>query len=374
VTGNCAPDPTSKLTKNVKDYGAKGDGTTDDTAAIQAAVNAVAGTGGTVLIPDGTYLVNAVVQNSMGIRLGSSMTLSLSSGAVLQAKPNASANYAILAVYNASNVNIVGGSLLGERNAHQGTSGEYGNGISITNSQHVVIQGVTASECWGDGFYVTGNASSDVTLCGVVADHNRRQGLTITSGTRILVQNSIFRNSAGVSPERGIDIEPNSGDAIDGVLITGCTLTNNAGGGFQCGTVASNATATNLVFDQNTVYGNGLNPVGTSDQFAVKVTTFSGTQITNNQVSNNVGGGILVDSATDTLVQGNTVTGSLQVSGNAYFTGVGIEIEGDCSGSTITQNTVTGNAGAGIFEMNGASFGSISSNIVSGNNPNWITP
>jgi parallel beta-helix repeat protein len=91
-------------------------------------------------------------------------------------------------------------------------------------------------------------------------------------------------------------------------------------------------------------------------------------------VSNNVGGGILVDSATDTLVQGNTVTGSLQVSGNAYFTGVGIEIEGDCSGSTITQNTVTGNAGAGIFEMNGASFGSISSNIVSGNNPNWITP
>ena len=46
---------------NVKDYGAKGDGTTDDTAAIQAAVGAAktAG-GGVVYMPPGTYIVNLV--------------------------------------------------------------------------------------------------------------------------------------------------------------------------------------------------------------------------------------------------------------------------------------------------------------------------
>lgn len=43
---------------NVKDYGAKGDGSTDDTAAIQAAIAAVQNaSGGTVFFPQGTYSV-----------------------------------------------------------------------------------------------------------------------------------------------------------------------------------------------------------------------------------------------------------------------------------------------------------------------------
>src|SRR5229473_5872490 len=48
-------------TFNVKDQGAKGDGTTDDTAAIQAALDAAkaAGRGSKVFIPEGTYIVSA---------------------------------------------------------------------------------------------------------------------------------------------------------------------------------------------------------------------------------------------------------------------------------------------------------------------------
>lgn len=46
---------------NVKDFGAVGDGTTDDTAAIQAAINAVTSTQRTVYIPGGTYKVTSTL-------------------------------------------------------------------------------------------------------------------------------------------------------------------------------------------------------------------------------------------------------------------------------------------------------------------------
>jgi parallel beta-helix repeat protein len=47
------------ITYNVKSYGAKGDGTTNDTTAIQNTINAVKPTGGKVLIPKGRYLISS---------------------------------------------------------------------------------------------------------------------------------------------------------------------------------------------------------------------------------------------------------------------------------------------------------------------------
>jgi hypothetical protein len=45
---------------NVRDYGATGDGTTDDTTAVQAAITAAA-TGGTVFFPNGTYKITSAL-------------------------------------------------------------------------------------------------------------------------------------------------------------------------------------------------------------------------------------------------------------------------------------------------------------------------
>jgi hypothetical protein len=46
---------------NVKDFGAKGDGVTDDTAAIQAAINSVGSAGATIFFPTGTYLISSAI-------------------------------------------------------------------------------------------------------------------------------------------------------------------------------------------------------------------------------------------------------------------------------------------------------------------------
>ena len=55
---------------NVLDFGAVGNGVVDDTAAIQAAINSLASTGGIVYLPSGTYKVSsALVMNTTGITL-----------------------------------------------------------------------------------------------------------------------------------------------------------------------------------------------------------------------------------------------------------------------------------------------------------------
>lgn len=51
-------------TVSVKDFGAVGDGVTDDTATMQAAIDYAVANGRDLFIPDGTYIVNQLVYNS----------------------------------------------------------------------------------------------------------------------------------------------------------------------------------------------------------------------------------------------------------------------------------------------------------------------
>ncbi|SOE23521.1 Glycosyl hydrolases family 28 [Spirosomataceae bacterium TFI 002] len=66
----------SKAVFDVKDYGATGDGSTNDQVAIQKAIDACKGTGGTVLFTEGSYLTGQLL-------LGSDMTLYIDSTAVI---------------------------------------------------------------------------------------------------------------------------------------------------------------------------------------------------------------------------------------------------------------------------------------------------
>ena len=58
-SGRAKAAPTRMTEVNVKDFGATGDGTTDDTAAIHAGRDAI-GVGGKVFIPSGTYMVSGL--------------------------------------------------------------------------------------------------------------------------------------------------------------------------------------------------------------------------------------------------------------------------------------------------------------------------
>ncbi len=225
----CNVAPSSQLVVDVKKRGAKGDGHTDDTAAIQKAIDAVAGKGGTAFVPDGVYLVDALT--TKGLKLKSRMRLKLAPGATLKAIPNSGEHYAVLTISGASGVTVEGGTLLGERRLHKGQTGEWGMGIGIQKgAERITIAGVTSKEMWGDGFYVDG--AKDVAFCGVVADHNRRQGLSIIDADTLLVTHSVFKNTRGTRPSAGVDFEPDEKkQRITNVRIVHSKFVNNAGGG-----------------------------------------------------------------------------------------------------------------------------------------------
>lgn len=213
---------------NVRDKGAKGNGRDNDTAAIQAAIDAVGGTNGTVLIPKGIYMVETVKHRLM---LKSNMTLKLAPGAILRAIPNAAERYFVLSIKNATNVTVTGGTLDGDRKTHKGTTGEWGMGLYIgPRSMNIRVNNVQSNNMWGDGFYVQG--ARGVSLCRVSADANRRQGLSIVEVHNMIVENSVFKNTHGTRPSAGIDLEPdNSTNRITDVHIRNSKFIDNEGGG-----------------------------------------------------------------------------------------------------------------------------------------------
>ncbi|MGA2080406.1 MAG: right-handed parallel beta-helix repeat-containing protein [Holophaga sp.] len=326
TTDPCSPTPAGPVA-NVQDapYGARGDGASDDTAAIQMAVNAVARTGGTVLVPAGTYMVDAVTS----VMLKGNMTFQMAEGAVLKAIPNGVGNYSILTVYQAADVTIMGGTLVGDYGnpvTHTGTTGEWGMGLSLSGASNVTVVGVTARDCWGDGFYLE-NGCSGVTLCSLNAVHNRRNGLTVTSAVLVTVNDSVFTGSGGTLPEDGLDLEPNPGETVDQVTISGCTMSGNAGDGVADGVdLANTGTAfiTRVTLSGNTITGNGANSLDSDPRSGIEVSNVTGHLISGNTVDANTGNGILLrDRATGLTVTGNTIEGNSlhglwdQVGGNA---------------------------------------------------------
>ena len=277
AAGDCTVVPRASSVINARDTGARGDGLTDDTAAIQLAIDRAAGTGGTVLVPDGTYMVNALVS----ISLKSDMTLRLSDGAILKAMPNAETNYSIIKIEKVSNANLVGGTLQGERYEHLGKLGEWGMGVYVNAASDISIAQITAKDAWGDGFYIRG-ASKNITFCAVKADNNRRQGMSIISVDGLLVKDSIFSNTNGTAPQAGLDIEPNENDTVNNVKILNSRFLDNRGIGVQ-------------------IYR------GPDSKSLIKNVFVSGNTITGNK-----SGGLWIANSNHNQVIGNTVQGNLR--------------------------------------------------------------
>jgi parallel beta-helix repeat protein len=264
------------ITVDVRSKGAVGDGVHNDTAAFQAAINSLPSTGGTVTVPAGRYMIDA----SRSISLRSNMRLQMDPLAQLDVIPNGLTRYYVIKAWKVNNVQIVGGSIVGDRVKHTGTTGEWGFGINITASTNVTVTSTKISNCWGDGIWIgaMGTApnivmSSNVTINGVVSDNNRRQGLSIGPAHDIYIVNSTFSNSNGAPPQAGIDIEPQTQGTTANVRLENNKFVGNRGNGIE---VQSNVSS--LVVTKNTMSGNYGFGIYTGSPNLVNITANLATQ------------------------------------------------------------------------------------------------
>lgn len=247
---------------NVKEKGARGDGKTDDTVAIQAAIDA----GGEVIVPAGVFMVNADKKRSLLLRTGTQ--IKFAPGAIIRAIPNNLESYAIVRIWEASRVLISGPGIIdGERRSHKGTTGEWGMGLWIgKGASNVEVYDVTVRDCWGDGIYVDG--ATTARLFRVKADNNRRQGLSVIDVDGLKVLQSIFSNTNGTRPSDGIDLEPDKDKRITNVEIADCQLLKNAGVGIE---IAGKRGPVTKVVVRNCTY-EGNRPMKVEDVKGAKLT------------------------------------------------------------------------------------------------------
>jgi parallel beta-helix repeat protein len=286
---------------NVRDKGAIGDGSHDDTQAFQAAIDALPPNGGTVVVPPGNYMIDA----SRAINLRSNMLLQMAPTAQLSAIPNNLTRSHVIKVWRVNNVQIVGGRIVGERNGHLGTTGEWGYGLNISGSQKVSVSDMHISDCWGDGVLVgaigsgaNGVMAADVTLTRVISTNNRRQGLTIAPVNGLTVIDSTFSNSQGTKPESGIDIEPQTQGLAQNISIIRCTISGNHGTGFEMHDNVAGVTVKNCTIRDNIGYGVlsvGSNQITLSDNLITE---------------NGLVGVTIAGNTRDAKIIGNTLTGN----------------------------------------------------------------
>lgn len=221
-------------------FGARGDGRTDDTAALQHCVDA-APTGAAIqLRPGAVYRINTnyepTHQQFGGVKLKTGTMLQLN-GATLKALPSPSAQGCVLSAYLANDWHIEGpGLIAGERDVHVGTGGEWGMGIACWAARAWMIgPGVKISNCWGDGIYLgqtprLGDFCEDYRIEHVEIHDCRRCGIGHVAGRNGQIAGAVIHNIRGTAPNAAIDFEAdriedwNRNVVVSGARIYDCTI------------------------------------------------------------------------------------------------------------------------------------------------------
>ena len=233
---------------NVHQFGAKGDGTTDDSNAINLALSSKAYN--ISFIKGNTYMVRGYeagqpegsttgLIGTTGLIIPSNKNVDLSESTI-KCITNSRQNYNIFTIAEKENIILKNGTIIGDRATHTGATGEWGYGVAIKSSTNITLDNLKISECWGDGINLNNNGNGsilnkNITINNCICDSNRRQGISIENGDIINVINSQFNNTGNnnlyTAPGAGCDVEPGTNQNVKNVLFDNCSFNSNYGAG-----------------------------------------------------------------------------------------------------------------------------------------------
>ena len=291
LTGSQLPSSVVNATHlvfNVKDYGAVVDGSTDDTTAIQSAINAAAAAGGgRIYIPSGTTVVSGLVMQNCTWLDGQGMhatTIKLKNGSNTSVITNYVSPDGIIA--NAEFVAVTNLMIDGNKTNQTTTS----HGIYFTSNPtqthatndldfdtHQRVENVEIYNCHDDGF--SASSRSSMVLLNVYTFKCDGNGFSSTydtdyescvsgwagingfyinnSSVRLAACKAFYSGQVSVGPAAGIGIYITSGQG--GVSLSSCEAQDNRGSGYVLND-ASRVTMVGCVADSNSTSSAGTYP------------------------------------------------------------------------------------------------------------------
>lgn len=237
-------------------FGVVGDGVADDTIAINTLLQNYKN-----VVFSKTYKVNPTI----GVNFQSNSNIIFRGSKFISMASNQS-TYNIINFEDVVNVNTYGVIIvIGDRNIHIGSSGEWGMGVRIFGAcKNLRIDAIEAYDCWGDGLYISGNNNSTrpegIYINSVYCKNNRRQGTSIVACKNLHIVDMYGGYTNGTAPAAGLDIEPNE-TLCENITIMNAHFEYNAGDGLHFARVFPNSIINNvsiLNLKCNNNSGNGV--------------------------------------------------------------------------------------------------------------------
>jgi hypothetical protein len=246
---------------DVRDFGAKGDGVSKDTAAIQKAIDAAASQGGgTVFLGAGKYL-------SGTIHMKSNVTLHLGSGATLLASPDNADfdpyeqlpfesvsdrettyfHYGLITAENVHNIAIVGqGTVDGNRTKRGGPKT-----IAIKLCQHVAIRGITVQN--SPNYSISFWGTDYVDVDGVTVLNSYADGIDPDSSKYVRISNCFVDSwDDAICPKASPSMGMENRRSTEHLTVTNCVLRTSCSN-FKFGT-ESTGDFKNIAFSNCTMF------------------------------------------------------------------------------------------------------------------------